>query len=194
MNLLLKFYEPQKGEIFIDDMNLKDLKNQSIRKYMGIVLQDPYIFSDSLFYNIALGNPSISRQDASKALEMVGAKDLLQNIGMDEKILDHGSMLSSGERQLISFARALAQNPKILILDEATSSIDSQTEEIIQNAMSIVMKGRTTFIIAHRLSTIKNADKIYLLEKGKIIEEGNHETLIQNKGKYYEMYQAQNID
>ena len=103
-------------------------------------------------------------------------------------------MLSSGERQLISFARALAQNPKILILDEATSSIDSQTEEIIQNAMSIVMKGRTTFIIAHRLSTIKNADKIYLLEKGKIIEEGNHETLIQNKGKYYEMYQAQNID
>ena len=194
MNLLLKFYEAQKGEIFIDDMNLKDLKNQSIRKYMGIVLQDPYIFSDSLFYNIALGNPSISRQDASKALEMVGAKDLLQNIGMDEKILDHGSMLSSGERQLISFARALAQNPKILILDEATSSIDSQTEEIIQNAMSIVMKGRTTFIIAHRLSTIKNADKIYLLEKGKIIEEGNHETLIQNKGKYYEMYQAQNID
>ena len=194
MNLLLKFYEPQKGEIFIDDMNLKDLKNQSIRKYMGIVLQDPYIFSDSLFYNIALGNPNVSRQDASKALEMVGAKDLLQNIGMDEKILDHGSMLSSGERQLISFARALAQNPKILILDEATSSIDSQTEEIIQNAMSIVMKGRTTFIIAHRLSTIKNADKIYLLEKGKIIEEGNHETLIQNKGKYYEMYQAQNTD
>ncbi len=101
---------------------------------------------------------------------------------------------SSGQRQLISFARALAQNPKILILDEATSSIDSQTKEIIQNAMSIVMKGRTTFIIAHRLSTIKNADKIYLLEKGKIIESGNHESLIQNKGKYYEMYQAQNIN
>ena len=194
MNLLLKFYEAQKGEIFIDDMNLKDLKNQSIRKYMGIVLQDPYIFSNSLFYNIALGNPNVSRQDASKALEMVGATDLLQNVGMDEKILDHGSMLSSGQRQLISFARALAQNPKILILDEATSSIDSQTEEIIQNAMSIVMKGRTTFIIAHRLSTIKNADKIYLLEKGKIIEEGNHETLIQKKGKYFEMYQVQNID
>ena len=194
MNLLLKFYEPQKGDILIDGMNLKDLKNQAIRNQMGIVLQDPYIFSDTLFYNIALGNPNIGKQDALKALEMVGATDILESNAMDEKILDHGSMLSSGQRQLISFARALAQNPKILILDEATSSIDSQTEEIIQNAMSILMKGRTTFIIAHRLSTIKNADKIYLLDKGSIVEEGNHETLIQKKGKYYEMYQAQNID
>ena len=175
-------------------MNLKDLKNQAIRNQMGIVLQDPYIFSDTLFYNIALGNPNIGKRDALKALEMVGATDILESNAMDEKILDHGSMLSSGPRQLISFARALAQNPKILILDEATSSIDSQTEEIIQNAMSILMKGRTTFIIAHRLSTIKNADKIYLLDKGSIVEEGNHESLIQKKGKYYEMYQAQNID
>ena len=194
MNLLLKFYEPQKGDILIDGMNLKDLKNQAIRNQMGIVLQDPYIFSDTLFYNIALGNPNIGKRDALNALEMVGATDILEGNAMDEKILDHGSMLSSGQRQLISFARALAQNPKILILDEATSSIDSQTEEIIQNAMSILMKGRTTFIIAHRLSTIKNADKIYLLDKGSIVEEGNHETLIQKKGKYYEMYQAQNID
>lgn len=194
MNLLLKFYEPQKGDILIDGMNLKDLKNQAIRNQMGIVLQDPYIFSDTLFYNIALGNPNIGKRDALKALEMVGATDILESNAMDKKILDHGSMLSSGQRQLISFARALAQNPKILILDEATSSIDSQTEEIIQNAMSILMKGRTTFIIAHRLSTIKNADKIYLLDKGSIVEEGNHETLIQKKGKYYEMYQAQNID
>ena len=194
MNLLLKFYEPQKGNILIDGMNLKDLKNQAIRNQMGIVLQDPYIFSDTLFYNIALGNPNIDKQDALKALEIVGATDILESNAMDEKILDHGSMLSSGQRQLISFARALAQNPKILILDEATSSIDSQTEEIIQNAMSILMKGRTTFIIAHRLSTIKNADKIYLLDKGSIVEEGNHESLIQKKGKYYEMYQAQNID
>jgi multidrug ABC superfamily ATP binding cassette transporter, ABC protein len=194
MNLLLKFYEPQKGDILIDGMNLKDLKNQAIRNQMGIVLQDPYIFSDTLFYNIALGNPNICKQDALNALEMVGATDILEGNAMDEKILDHGSMLSSGQRQLISFARALAQNPKILILDEATSSIDSQTEEIIQNAMSILMKGRTTFIIAHRLSTIKNADKIYLLDKGSIVEEGNHETLIQKKGRYYDMYQAQNID
>ena len=194
MNLLLKFYEPQKGDILIDGMNLKDLKNQAIRNQMGIVLQDPYIFSDTLFYNIALGNPNIGKRDALNALEMVGATDILEGNAMDEKILDHGSMLSSGQRQLISFARALAQNPKILILDEATSSIDSQTEEIIQNAMSILMKGRTTFIIAHRLSTIKNADKIYLLDKGSIVEEGNHESLIQKKGKYYEMYQAQNID
>ena len=194
MNLLLKFYEAQKGDILIDGMNLKDLKNQAIRNQMGIVLQDPYIFSDTLFYNIALGNPNIDKQDALKALEIVGATDILESNAMDEKILDHGSMLSSGQRQLISFARALAQNPKILILDEATSSIDSQTEEIIQNAMSILMKGRTTFIIAHRLSTIKNADKIYLLDKGSIVEEGNHESLIQKKGKYYEMYQAQNID
>ena len=194
MNLLLKFYEAQKGDILIDGMNLRDLKNQAIRNQMGIVLQDPYIFSDTLFYNIGLGNPNVGMQEALKALEMVGATDILESNAMDEKILDHGSMLSSGQRQLISFARALAQNPKILILDEATSSIDSQTEEIIQKAMSILMKGRTTFIIAHRLSTIKNADKIYLLDKGRIVEEGNHETLIQKKGKYYEMYQAQNID
>lgn len=194
MNLLLKFYEAQKGDILIDGMNLRDLKNQAIRNQVGIVLQDPYIFSDTLFYNIGLGNPNVGMQEALKALEMVGATDILESNTMDEKILDHGSMLSSGQRQLISFARALAQNPKILILDEATSSIDSQTEEIIQKAMSILMKGRTTFIIAHRLSTIKNADKIYLLEKGRIIEEGNHESLIQKKGKYYEMYQAQNID
>ena len=194
MNLLLKFYEAQKGDILIDGMNLRNLKNQAIRNQVGIVLQDPYIFSDTLFYNIGLGNPNVGMQEALKALEMVGATDILESNTMDEKILDHGSMLSSGQRQLISFARALAQNPKILILDEATSSIDSQTEEIIQKAMSILMKGRTTFIIAHRLSTIKNADKIYLLEKGRIIEEGNHESLIQKKGKYYEMYQAQNID
>ena len=194
MNLLLKFYEAQKGDILIDGMNLRDLKNQAIRNQVGIVLQDPYICSDTLFYNIGLGNPNVGMQEALKALEMVGATDILESNTMDEKILDHGSMLSSGQRQLISFARALAQNPKILILDEATSSIDSQTEEIIQKAMSILMKGRTTFIIAHRLSTIKNADKIYLLEKGRIIEEGNHESLIQKKGKYYEMYQAQNID
>lgn len=194
MNLLLKFYSPQKGRILIDGIDLADLGDQSIRKHMGIVLQEPYLFTGTILSNITLGKENITKAMAVKALESVGDKAVLSNLknGIDEPVVERGTTLSAGQRQLISFARALAQNPKILILDEATSSIDSETEKIIQNAMKVLMKGRTSFIIAHRLSTIKHADKIYLLDKGRIIEEGTHEQLIKKHGKYYEMYLSQN--
>lgn len=194
MNLLLKFYEPQKGRIFIDGMDLSDIPDQSIRDQMGIVLQEPFLFSGSILSNITLNKPQISREKAIEALNLIGGDLVIKNLekGIDEEVVERGSTLSSGQRQLISFARALAQDPRILILDEATSSVDSETEQVIQQAMNILMQGRTTFIIAHRLSTIKNADKIYLLEKGIITEEGNHEELIRKKGKYFKMYEAQN--
>lgn len=193
MNLLLKFYEPQHGEILVDQIPLSALADQAIRDQMGIVLQEPYLFTGTVLSNITLDKPDISREAAEKALEMVGGDVVIRNLpnGIDEKVVERGATLSSGQRQLISFARALAQNPRILILDEATSSVDSETEQIIQQAMDVLMNGRTTFVIAHRLSTIKNADKIYLLEKGRVIEEGNHEELIAKRGKYYEMYETQ---
>ena len=193
LNLLMKFYSPQKGKILIDDKDIADMSTQGLREYMGIVLQEPYLFTGTILSNITLDNPAISREKAIKALEMVGGEVVTQNLkdGIDEKVVERGSTLSAGQRQLISFARALAHNPRILILDEATSSIDSQTEKIIQDAMAVLMKNRTTLVIAHRLSTIKNADKIILLDKGKIIEQGNHDELIEKKGKYYEMYKAQ---
>lgn len=160
---------------------------------MGIVLQEPYLFTGTILSNITLGNPLISREKAEEALRMVGGEVVTRNLrdGIDEKVVERGSTLSAGQRQLISFARALAHDPRILILDEATSSIDSETEQAVQNAMKVLMEGRTTLVIAHRLSTVKNADKIILLDKGKIVEEGDHDQLIAKKGKYYEMYQAQ---
>lgn len=193
INLLMKFYYPQKGRIKIDDKDIALYSSESVRENIGIVLQEPFLFEGSILDNITLKNANITREIAQYSLEILGGEIVTKNLenGIDEKIIERGSTLSAGQRQLISFARALAYNPKILILDEATSSIDSETEQIIQDAMNILMEGRTTFIIAHRLSTIRNADKIIFLEKGEIEEVGNHNELIEKKGKYYEMYQAQ---
>lgn len=193
MNLLFRFYDPSKGSITIDGTPTTAVSRKSLRKHMGIVLQDPYLFKGTIASNITLGEESISREDVVKAIEEVGGETLLHTMpkGIDEPVVDKGGTLSSGQRQLISFARALAFDPEILILDEATSSIDTETEELIQHAMEVLKKGRTTFIIAHRLSTIQHADQILVLEQGEIVERGNHDELILQNGLYAEMYRSQ---
>jgi ATP-binding cassette subfamily B protein len=193
MNLLFRFYDIEKGKILIDGKDIQDLTKQEIRQHMGIVLQDPFLFSGTIASNVSLEDPSISMEKVKKALEDVGAMDFISALpkGLEEPVIEKGSTLSSGQRQLISFARALAFDPAILILDEATASIDTETEAVIQNALEVLKKGRTTFIIAHRLSTIKSADQILVLNRGAIVERGNHEELMERKGKYYQMYELQ---
>ncbi|WP_342567673.1 ABC transporter ATP-binding protein [Psychrobacillus sp. FSL K6-4046] len=193
MNLLFRFYDPTEGKILIDGIDITSLPRQTIRNHMGIVLQDPYLFSGTIETNVSLNDPRISREKVEAALEAVGGERVLKNLekGLDEPVIEKGSTLSSGQRQLVSFARALAFDPAILILDEATSNIDTETEEIIQHAMDVLKKGRTTFIIAHRLSTIKNADRILVLDRGEIVESGTHDELLQLQGRYEQMYKLQ---
>ncbi|WP_285396713.1 ABC transporter ATP-binding protein [Lysinibacillus sp. fls2-241-R2A-57] len=193
MNLLFRFYDPSKGKISIDGIDITSVPRQTMREHMGIVLQDPYLFTGTIASNVSLNNPKISREKIEASLKAVGGERVLTNLpnGYDEPVIEKGSTLSSGQRQLISFARALAFDPAILILDEATSNIDTETEEIIQHAMDVLKKGRTTFIIAHRLSTIKNADRILVLDRGKIVERGTHDELLEQGGIYEKMYQMQ---
>ncbi|WP_102272533.1 ABC transporter ATP-binding protein [Cytobacillus massiliigabonensis] len=193
MNLLFRFYDPSKGKIYIDGIDVTALPRQTIRQHMGIVLQDPYLFTGTIASNVSLNDPRITRDTVEEALKAVGAERVLGHLekGIDEPVIEKGSTLSSGQRQLISFARALAFDPAILILDEATSNIDTETEEIIQHAMDVLKKGRTTFIIAHRLSTIKNADRILVLDRGIIKERGTHDELLAEGGIYNQMYQMQ---
>ncbi|MGG2081831.1 ABC transporter ATP-binding protein [Lysinibacillus pakistanensis] len=193
MNLLFRFYDPSKGKITIDGIDITSVPRQTMREHMGIVLQDPYLFTGTIAANVSLNNPKISREKIEASLKAVGGERVLANLpnGYDEPVIEKGSTLSSGQRQLISFARALAFDPAILILDEATSNIDTETEEIIQHAMDVLKKGRTTFIIAHRLSTIKNADRILVLDRGKIVERGTHDELLAQGGIYEKMYQMQ---
>ncbi|PSL30613.1 ATP-binding cassette subfamily B protein [Planomicrobium soli] len=193
MNLLFRFYDVTEGAITIDGINVLEMSRQSMRDHMGIVLQDPYLFSGTIESNITLGDKRITRKMVEGALVAVGGERVLKHLpkGIDEPVVEKGSTLSSGQRQLISFARALAFDPAILILDEATSNIDTETEEIIQHAMNVLKKGRTTFIIAHRLSTIKNADRILVLDHGRIAETGSHEELMKLGGIYFQMYQIQ---
>ncbi len=193
MNLLFRFYDPSKGRVQIDGQTSTHLSRKSLREKMGIVLQDPYLFKGTIASNIRLGKENISDEDINSVIEAVGGSTLMKNMekGIEEPVVDKGSTLSSGQRQLISFARALAFDPTILILDEATSNIDTETEELIQRAMEVLKKGRTTFIIAHRLSTIQNADLILVLDKGEIVERGTHKELIKNEGIYSQMYSLQ---
>lgn len=193
LNLLFRFYDPNAGEILIDEQNIATCNKKSLRKNMAIVLQDPYLFTGTIASNITLGNSEISDEQVMDALKKVGADYLISRYekGIHHPVVEKGSAFSSGERQLISFARALVFNPKILILDEATSHVDTQTESIIQKAMNVLQQGRTTFIIAHRLSTIKEAKQILVLDQGKIVEAGSHATLLKEKGIYQEMYQMQ---
>lgn len=193
LNLLFRFYDAQKGRITIDGQDITTLPRQHVRQHMGIVLQDPFLFTGTIATNVSLGDENISRERVDAALREVGADQLLGHLaqGFDEPVLEKGSTLSAGQRQLISFARALAFDPAILVLDEATSSIDTETEAVIQDALEVLKRGRTTFIIAHRLSTIKKADLILVLDKGVIVERGNHDELMAYGGRYYQMVQLQ---
>ncbi|MBD8498963.1 ABC transporter ATP-binding protein [Paenibacillus arenosi] len=193
MNLLFRFYDPQKGQIRIDDQLITDVPKQWLRQHMGIVLQDPYLFTGTIASNVSLNDPSISREKVEACLQAVGADRVLKQLpkGIDEPVIEKGSTLSAGQRQLISFARALAYEPAILILDEATANIDTETEAIIQDALEVLKRGRTTFIIAHRLSTIRSADLILVLNRGEIVEQGTHDELIALGGRYFRMYQLQ---
>jgi ATP-binding cassette subfamily B protein len=196
INLLSRFYEINKGTIRIDGVDLKEYDLDVVRKHIGVVLQDVFLFSGSIADNITLGNPSISREQIWHAAEMVGARKFIERLpgGLDYKVMERGATLSVGQRQLISFVRAMVYNPRIIILDEATSSVDSETEELIRYAIEQLMQGRTSIVIAHRLSTIQKADKIIVLDKGEIKETGNHEELLQRQGYYAQLYQMQYKD
>lgn len=193
LNLLFRFYDPQAGTITIDDQVIEAFDRHSVRRSMAIVMQDPYLFTGTIASNIGMNDPSITEEMILSALEKVGAGYLLTRYpkGIHHPVVEKGNEFSSGERQLISFARALVFDPKILILDEATSHVDTETESIIQKAMTVLQKGRITFMIAHRLSTIKQAEQILVLDQGRIVERGNHASLIQAGGIYQQMYQMQ---
>ncbi|GBG11150.1 multidrug ABC transporter permease [Paenibacillus agaridevorans] len=193
LNLLFRFYDTNQGRIVVDGKDVRDIPKQLLRQHMGIVLQDPFLFTGTIASNVSLDNPAISREQIVQALKDVGAYEMFMSLpgGIDAPVIEKGATLSAGQRQLISFARALAYDPAILILDEATASIDTETEAIIQAALDVLKKGRTTFVIAHRLSTIRQADQILVLDRGVIVERGNHDALMEHRGKYYAMYQLQ---
>ena len=194
INLISRFYEFKNGDILIDDISIKKFKLQSLRRNIALVLQDVFLFADTIHNNISLFDPSISRKQIIKAAKDIGVHDFINSLpnNYDYNVKERGVMLSSGQRQLIAFLRAYVTNPSILILDEATSSIDANSEELIQRATGKISEGKTSIIIAHRLSTIRNADKIIVLDKGNIIEVGDHISLIANKsGFYYNLFTTQ---
>lgn len=193
VNLLTGFYEIEEGEILIDGINIKDYQKDSLREIFGMVLQDTYLFSGTIEENIRYGRLDATYEEIERAAKMSKAHDFISRLPMGyDTILSEGGMnLSQGQRQLIAISRAILADPSILILDEATSSVDTRTELKIQEAMVQLMKGRTTFIIAHRLSTIREADIIMVIDDGKIVEKGNHDQLIDKKGKYYNLYMSQ---
>lgn len=193
INLLSRFYEINKGNIYVDGIDLRQYDLANLRSHIAVVLQDVFLFSDSIYNNITLKNPNISREKVYEAAELVGALPFIEKLpgGFDYNVMERGATLSVGQRQLISFVRALVYDPKIIVLDEATSSVDTETEELIQNAIQKLMQGRTSIVIAHRLSTIQNAHTILVLEKGEIVERGNHEVLLEKDGVYAQLHQMQ---
>lgn len=193
VNLLSRFYNVDSGEVLIDGIDISKVKIHSLRTQMGVMMQDSFIFSGTIMDNIRYGNKTATDEEVIKAAKTVCAHDFIMEMedGYNTQVNERGSRLSVGQRQLISFARALLANPAILILDEATSSIDTETEIVLQEGLNNLLKGRTSFIIAHRLSTIKNADTIMYIDKGGIVEAGSHDELLENKGAYYELYMSQ---
>ena len=189
-NLINRFYDIQDGKIRYDGININKIKKDDLRRSLGIVLQDTHLFTGTIKDNIRYGNLGATDEQIYEAAKLAHADQFIKMLpdGYDTMITGDGEGLSQGQRQLLSIARAAVANPPVLILDEATSSIDTRTESIVQRGMDNLMKGRTVFVIAHRLSTIRNSDAIIVLEHGKIIERGDHEDLIKNKGTYYQLY------
>ncbi len=196
VNLVCRFFEPTRGRVLIDGRDARERSQLWLHSAIGYVLQTPHLFSGTIRENLLYGNPSATEEDIAKALEFVSAAELIEKLekGLDTDVGEGGDMLSTGEKQLISFARAILADPKILVLDEATASIDTITEQKIQNAIEKVIKGRTSLVIAHRLSTVVGADLILVVKDGKIIESGSHKELIAKKGHYYKLYTRQYED
>ena len=194
INLLNRFYEINSGTIYIDHQNIENYTLGSLRKQIAVVLQDVFLFADTIYNNITLNNPTISREEVLAAAQKIGVHDFIMSLpdNYDFDVKERGVMLSSGQRQLIAFLRAFVSNPSILILDEATSSIDTYSEELIQRATETITKGRTSIVIAHRLATIVNADKIVVMDKGLIVEQGTHQELVNKTTGYYKnLYDSQ---
>ena len=196
ISLLMRFYDIQKGAIRIDGVDIKDMDLPELRRRYGVVLQDPFLFTGTVEGNIRLGSTWIKNQDVERAAKDVNIAEFIRTLpgGFKEKVQERGSTLSTGQKQLISFARALAHNPKVLILDEATSSVDTETEFRVRDALTRMVEGRTSLIIAHRLSTIQRADKIIVMHKGQVREIGTHQQLLAQRGIYYKLYQLQYKD
>jgi ATP-binding cassette subfamily B protein len=196
ISLLLRFYDVQKGAVRIDGVDVREMNLQKLRSRCGVVLQDPFLFSGTIADNIRLGSAHVTREAVLQAAEEVNAADFIQSLpeGFDSLLQERGNSLSTGQKQLVSFARALAHNPRILILDEATSSVDTDTEFRVREALTRLVEGRTSLIVAHRLSTIQRADKIIVMHKGKVREMGTHQQLLAARGVYWKLYQLQYKD
>ena len=193
INLFLRFYEFERGEILIDDKNIKDYSQSELRRNIGLVLQEPFLYHGTIASNIKMYQENLGREEIVEAAKFVDAHDFISRLpaNYNSPVTERGATFSSGQRQLLAFARTIASKPKILILDEATANIDSETEELIQSSLRKMRQGRTTIAIAHRLSTIQDANCIYVMEQGRIIESGTHEELLTLNGTYYKMYQLQ---
>ncbi|MEE1357781.1 MAG: ATP-binding cassette domain-containing protein, partial [Clostridia bacterium] len=189
-NLLNRFYDIEEGTITIDGINIMDMKRDVLRKNIAMVLQDTHLFTGTVMENIRYGRLDATDEECIEAAKLAGADDFITRLpnGYETELSGNGANLSQGQRQLIAIARAAVADPPVMILDEATSSIDTRTEAIVQRGMDKLMEGRTVFVIAHRLSTVKNSDVIIVLDHGRIIERGNHEKLIEEKGTYYQLY------
>ena len=189
-NLINRFYEINSGTITYDGIDIKDIKKDDLRRSLGIVLQDTHLFTGTIADNIRYGNLNATDEEVKAAAKLANAHTFIKHLphGYDTVITGDGEGLSQGQRQLLAIARAAIANPPVLIMDEATSSIDTRTEKLIAEGMDKLMEGRTVFVIAHRLSTIKNSHAIMVLEQGEIIERGNHDSLLEEKGRYYQLY------
>ena len=193
VSLLNRFYDVQDGSIEIDGIDIRDVTLRSLHSIIGLVLQEPFLFMGTVRENIKYGKPDASDEEVLQAIEAIGATRIFEGLenGLDTEVGERGSRLSEGERQLVSFARALLADPRILVLDEATSSVDIYTEYAIQRGLKSLLAGRTSIVVAHRLSTVVRADRIIVLENGKIVEEGTHSQLMAKRGKYHSLYSVQ---